>query len=56
MYFSSFSKFLAPTRELHPIHLAGDWWLVLICFERKIPQRGCWWLICFERKVLLTGD
>jgi hypothetical protein len=35
--------------------LAGGWWLVLICAERKVLLAGCWWLICSERKVLLAG-
>jgi hypothetical protein len=33
--------------------LAGGWWLVLICAERKVLLAGCWWLVCSERKVLL---
>jgi hypothetical protein len=35
--------------------VAGGWWLMLICFERKILLASCWWLICSERKVLLAG-
>jgi hypothetical protein len=35
--------------------LAGDWWPVLICSERKVLSAGCWWLICSERKVLLAS-
>jgi hypothetical protein len=35
--------------------LAGDRWVVLICFERKVLLACCWWLICSERKVMLTG-
>jgi hypothetical protein len=31
------------------------WWLVLICYERKVLLAGCWWLVCSERKVLLAG-
>lgn len=30
--------------------LAGDQWLLLICFERKILLVSCWWLIYYERK------
>jgi hypothetical protein len=37
------------------VRLAGGWWLVLICSERKILLSSCWWLICSERKVLLAG-
>jgi hypothetical protein len=32
--------------------LAGGWWLVLICSERKVLLADCWWLVCSERKVL----
>jgi hypothetical protein len=44
-------------KNRQPIRLAGGWWLVLICSERKILLTGCWWLvlICSERKILLTG-
>jgi hypothetical protein len=38
-----------------PVRLAGGWWLVLICCERKVLLAGCWWLICSDRKVLLAG-
>jgi hypothetical protein len=31
------------------------WWLVLVCYERKVLLAGCWWLVCSERKVLLAG-
>jgi hypothetical protein len=31
------------------------WWLVMICAERKVLLAGCWWLVYFERKVLLVG-
>jgi hypothetical protein len=31
------------------------WWLVLICFGRKVLLAGCWWLVCYEEKVLLAG-
>jgi hypothetical protein len=31
------------------------WWLVLICFERKVLLADCWWLVYSERKVLLAG-
>jgi hypothetical protein len=41
--------------HMHPVRLAGGWWLVLICYERKVLLTGCWWLICCERKVLLAG-
>jgi hypothetical protein len=27
--------------------VAGGWWLVLICCERKVLLAGCWWLILF---------
>jgi hypothetical protein len=40
---------------LQPVRLAANWWLVLVCFDRKILLAGCWWLICYERKVLLAG-
>jgi hypothetical protein len=38
-----------------PVRLAGGWWLVLICSERKVLLTGCWWLVCSKRKVLLAG-
>jgi hypothetical protein len=38
-----------------PVRLAGGWWLVLVCSERKVLMVGCWWLVCSERKVLLAG-
>jgi hypothetical protein len=41
--------------QLKPLRLADDWWLVLICFERKILVAGCWWLVFSERKILLAG-
>jgi hypothetical protein len=37
------------------VRLAGGWWLVLICSERKVLLAGCWWLVCSERKILLAG-
>jgi hypothetical protein len=37
------------------VRLAGGWWPLLICPERKILLGGCWWLICSERKVLFGG-
>jgi hypothetical protein len=27
---------------------------VLVCSERKVLLAGCWWLVYFERKVLLA--
>jgi hypothetical protein len=41
--------------QLSHVRLAGGWWLVLVCSERKILLASCWWLICSERKVLLAG-
>jgi hypothetical protein len=38
-----------------PVRLAGGWWLVLVCSERRVLLAGCWWLVCCERKVLLAG-
>jgi hypothetical protein len=35
--------------------VAGGWWLVLICAERKVLLPDCWWLVCSERKILLAG-
>jgi hypothetical protein len=35
--------------------LAGGWWLVLICSERKVLLADSWWLVCSEIKVLLAG-
>jgi hypothetical protein len=32
-----------------------DWWLVLICSERKVLLADCCWLVCSERKVPLAG-
>jgi hypothetical protein len=37
------------------VRLAGGWWLVLICSERKVLLAGCWWPVCCERKLLLSG-
>jgi hypothetical protein len=42
------------TSQRKPVCLAGGWWLVLICSERKVLLAGCWWLVCSERKVLLA--
>jgi hypothetical protein len=41
--------------NLEPVRLAGGWWLVLVCSERRVLLAGCWWLVCAERKVLLAG-
>jgi hypothetical protein len=41
--------------DLQPVRLAGGWWPVLICSERKVLLADCWWLVCSERKVLLAG-
>jgi hypothetical protein len=41
--------------EKQPVRLAGGWWLVLVCSERKVLLSGCWWLVCSERKVSLAG-
>jgi hypothetical protein len=38
-----------------PVRLAGGWWLVLVCSERKVLLAGCW-LICSERKILLAAS
>jgi hypothetical protein len=38
-----------------PVRLAGGWWLILVCSDRKVLLAGCWWLVCCERKVLLAG-
>jgi hypothetical protein len=27
---------------------------MLVCSKRKVLLADCWWLICFERKVLLS--
>jgi hypothetical protein len=40
---------------IQPVRLAGDWWLMLLCSERRVLLAGCWWLVCSERKVLLAG-
>jgi hypothetical protein len=32
------------TRDLRLVRLAGGWWLVLICYVRKILLTGCWLL------------
>jgi hypothetical protein len=37
------------------VRLAGGWWLVLVCSERRVLLAGCWWLVCCERKILLAG-
>jgi hypothetical protein len=41
--------------EPQPIRLVGGWWLMLICFERKVLLAVRWWLVYFERKVLSVG-
>jgi hypothetical protein len=28
---------------------------MLICSERKVLLADCWWLVCFERKVLVVA-
>jgi hypothetical protein len=28
-----------------PVRLAGGWWLVLICSERRVLLAGCGWLL-----------
>jgi hypothetical protein len=38
-----------------PTACSFGWWLVLVCSEGKVLLVGCWWLIYFERKVLLAG-
>jgi hypothetical protein len=38
-----------------PVCLASGWWLMLICFERKILLVSWWWLIYFKRKLHVTG-
>jgi hypothetical protein len=43
------------TQDIQTVRLAGGWWLVLICSERKVLLPGCWWLVYSERKVLLAG-
>jgi hypothetical protein len=50
-------KVLKAVEELRhqPVRLAGGWWLVLICSERKVLLADCWWLVCSERKVLLAS-
>jgi hypothetical protein len=35
--------------------VAGGWWLVLICSERKVLLASCWWLVRSKRKILLAG-
>jgi hypothetical protein len=41
--------------DVQPVRLAGCWWLVLVCSERKVPLTNCRWLVCSEKKVLLAG-
>jgi hypothetical protein len=36
--------------HIQPVRLAGGWWLVLICSERKVLLAGCWWLIILREK------
>jgi hypothetical protein len=48
-------KSLLPPYTSQPVRLAGGWWLVLVCSERRVLLAGCWWLVCSERKVLLAG-
>jgi hypothetical protein len=35
---------LAP-RNKQPVRLAGGWWLVLVCSERRVLLAGCGWLL-----------
>jgi hypothetical protein len=44
---------LNSVKNNQPVRLAGGWWLVLICSERKVLLAGWWWLVCSERKVPL---
>jgi hypothetical protein len=43
------------SNNIQPVRLAGGWWLVLVCSERRVLLAVCWWLVCCERKVLLPG-
>jgi hypothetical protein len=43
------------SRVICPVRLAGGLWLVLVSSERKVLLAGCWWLVYFERKVLVAG-
>jgi hypothetical protein len=45
----------AETHSMFVWLMAVDWWLMLICSERKVLLAGCWWLVCSERNVLLAG-
>jgi hypothetical protein len=36
---------------IRPVGQADDWWLVLICSEKKVLLASSWWLICSEKKV-----
>jgi hypothetical protein len=36
-------------QNLQPVRLAGGWWLVLVCSERKV-----WWLISQANRVLIV--
>jgi hypothetical protein len=37
---------LSCRRNVKRVSLAGCWWPVLICSERKVLLAGCWWLVC----------
>jgi hypothetical protein len=36
--------------DRQPVRLADGWWLMLICFERKVLLADCWWLVRSEKK------
>jgi hypothetical protein len=33
------------SKDLQPVRLAGGWWLVLVCSERRVLLAGCGWLL-----------
>jgi hypothetical protein len=36
--------------DRQPVRLAEGWWLMLICFERKVLLADCWWLVRSQKK------
>jgi hypothetical protein len=31
--------------SIQSVRLAGGWWLVLVCLERKVLLAGCWFVL-----------
>jgi hypothetical protein len=40
------SRYIPRSYNHQPVRLAGGWWLVLVCSERRVLLASCWWLVC----------